>query len=78
MFSGAKKIFKIFLKYCSVCTKKLHNIFFIKEMFYFFLDFFLPKNRLNIHNQLCIYCSTSTRDTSLRDFYIMTLVPDAA
>ena len=38
----------------------------------FFLNFFLAKNRLDIHNQLRTYCSTG--DTSLRDFYIMTLV----
>ena len=48
-------------KYCSVRTIKLHNISFIK----LFFNFCLAKNRLNIHNQLCIVlletppCATS-------------------
>ena len=47
MFSRPKKRF-IFFKniYCSVRTKKLHNSSFI--IFWFFL----PQNRLNIHNQI--------------------------
>ena len=55
MFSGAKKYLRF--------TKKLHDISFIS----FFFSFFLAKNRLNIHNPLCI------GDISLRDFCIMTL-----
>ena len=58
------RFFKVFMgnffffKHCSVHTKKLHNISYI---FYSFL----AKNRLNIHNQLCIapqetpFCATS-------------------
>ena len=49
----------IFLKYCSVWTKKVHNISFIKSFEYFFCQ-----NRLD-------YCSTG--DIILRDFYIITL-----
>ena len=51
----------------SISTTKLHNI---SHMIFFFWNFwisFSPQNRLNIHDQ----CG----DTSLCDFYIMTLVP---
>ena len=43
-----KRLF--FLKHCSVHTKKLHNNFFLK----IFFEYFLAKDMLNIHYQLCI------------------------
>ena len=43
-FQGQNKIY-IYFKYRSVCTKKLHNIYYF--------DFFWQKDKLNIHNQLC-------------------------
>ena len=52
--SRGKKFIGFFYKYCSVHAKKLHNISFIKCFFEFILNLVLAKNRLNIHNQLCI------------------------
>ena len=50
VFMDKKKCLKFFWKHCSICTEKLHNI----SLFFHFLFIFLPQNRLNIHNQLCI------------------------
>ena len=69
VFVGKKMIY--FLKHCSVYTKKLHNIFFL-EYFFNFVWFFWAKNRLNIHNQLCItLLDTPPCTTSM---YIMTFI----
>ena len=53
-FRGQKKVLELKKKYCSIHTK-MHNIFFYQKMGFFliFLIFF-AKNRLDIHNQLCI------------------------
>ena len=49
MFSWAKKMWR----HCSVHTKKLHNIAFVKKILILILIFF-AKNRLNVHNPLFI------------------------
>jgi len=62
-FRGQKNMLNFFLKHCSIRTKKLHNMSFIIFFFWF------KKN--GKYSQSIVYCST--RDTSLRDFYILTL-----
>ena len=66
-FCRAKnKTRNFFFKYCRVRSKKLHNISFLNFFYFeFFLNLFWAKNRP------IVYCSTG--DTSLRNFYIMTL-----
>ena len=53
LFSGVA-----FSTYCSICTKKLHNISYMKNDFWFifelFLNFFVPQNRLPLRlNREC-------------------------
>ena len=57
-----------FFKYCSVRTKKLHNISFIIFL-YSFKNF--GGSKYVRYSQLIVSCSTG--DTSLHNFYIMTL-----
>ena len=66
MFSGVNEIF-FFQKYPSVksCIKYLES----KILFYLFVNFFL--NFFGLKLCMIVYCSIG--DTSLRDFYIMTL-----
>ena len=66
VFVGKQKCWNLKNKHCSVCTKKLHYISFIKSFFYFFYW-----QKIGKYSQSIVYCST--RDTFLRDFYIMTL-----
>ena len=71
MFSVAKKQFWIFLKiHIVVFELKLHNISFLKTFFwiYFWIYFGIKKAK---YSQTIVSCSTG--DTSLHDFYTMTL-----
>ena len=67
MFFFRDKIF-FFQKYCSVCTKKLNNIFFI-ELFFF--SIFLAKNGLNIYNQfVLLYCRHLPAQLIFNDYWL--------
>ena len=71
VFSCFQGQFFFFFKLSSVRTKKLHDIMIsLLNFFLIFFKHFFGKNRLNIHNQLCI----ALLDIPLHNFFIMTLV----
>ena len=69
-FQGQKNV-NLFYKHCRVGTKKFHNTYLFYKIFKKNQLKKITKNRLNIHNQFCI---ALLRDTSLCDFYVMTLI----